>query len=135
MTTYVVDASSLLRFLDREPGYVRVAELLKEAARENVQLLVSAANWGEVVSVIYKAHGLAVTRTTLARLRTLPLNIVPVDAEHAETAAIFRQDHKMPYADALAGSLALLRGATLVTADFDFKSAERAIQVEFLPAK
>lgn len=135
MTTCVVDASALLRFLDREPGYIRIAELLKEASRGDIELLISAVNWGEVVSVLYKAHGLALTRTTLSRLRTLPIDIVPVDAEDAESAAIFRQDHKLPYADAFAGALALLSGSSLVTADFDFRSAERAIQVEFLPKK
>ena len=135
MTTYVADASALLRYLDREPGFTRMADLLKETARENTELLVSAVNWGEIISVIYRAHGISVARSTSSRLRALPLNILPVDTEHAEAAGIFKQDFKVPYADAFAGALALLRGATLITADFDFKPAAHAIQIEFLPGK
>jgi predicted nucleic acid-binding protein len=135
MSLYVVDASALLRYLDREPGFDRVAQLLKEAARGKSELLVSAVNWGEVISVIYKAHGLSVARSTSARMLALPMTIISVDADHAERAGILKPDFKLPYADAFAGALAQARGATLVTADFDFKSAAHAIQIEYLPAK
>ena len=135
MSLYVADASALLRYLDREPGFDRVARLLKEAARGKSELLVSAVNWGEVFSVIYKAHGLSVARSASARMLALPLTVVSVDADQAERAGILKQDFKLPYADAFAGALTMARGATLVTADFDFKPAAYAIQIEFLPTK
>lgn len=135
MTVYVVDASALLRYLDREPGFDRIAQLLKEAARAKCELLVSAVNWGEVISVIYKVHGLSMTRSVSSQIRALPLTIVSVDADYAERAGIMKQDFKLPYADAFAGALAIAREATLVTADFDFKAAAHAISVEFLPGK
>jgi len=135
MSHYVADASALLRYLDREPGFNRIAQLLKEAARSKNEVFVSAVNWGEVISVIYKAHGLSVTRNMSSQIRALPLTIVSVDAEQAETAAILKQDFRLPYADALAGALALTTGATLITADFDFKPAADAIRIEFLPTK
>lgn len=135
MTEYVLDASALLRFLDREPGFDRIAGLLKQATRGGTRLLVSAVNWGEVVSVLCRAHGLSAAKATASKLRTLPLEIVAADAERAEEAGIFKQDFKVPYADAFAGSLAIREKATLVTADFDFKSATRSIAIEFLPEK
>src|SRR6266568_4482371 len=103
MSTYVLDASALLRYLDREPGFDRVAGLLKRATRGGIGLLVSAVNWGEMASVLYQVH--------------------------AEEAGRFKQDFKTPYADAFAGSLALREKATLVTADFDFKSAANTIKI------
>jgi len=135
MSLYVADASALLRYLDREPGYDRVAQLLKECSRGKSEVLVSAVNWGEIISVIYKAHGMSVAKSTSARMQALPITIISVDANHAETAGILKQDFKLPYADAFAGALALLKGATLVTADFDFKPAAHAIKIEFLPTK
>lgn len=135
MNLYVADASALLRYLDREPGFDRVAQLLKEGARGKSELLVSAVNWGEVVSVVYKAHGLSVARSVSVRMLALPLTVVSVDADLAERAGILKQDFKLPYADAFAGSLALAKGATLVTADFDFKPAAHALKIEFLPTK
>jgi predicted nucleic acid-binding protein len=135
MTEYVLDASALLRYLDREPGFDRIAALLKQATKGGIRLLVSAVNWGEVVSVLCRAHGLSAARATASKLRALPLEIVAVDADRAEEAGIFKQDFKVPYADAFAGSLAMREKATLVTADFDFKSATRSVTIEFLPDK
>ena len=135
MNEYVLDASALLRYLDREPGFDRVAALLKQAARGGIRLLVSAVNWGEVVSVLCRAHGLSAARATASKLRALPLTIVAADAERAEEAGIFKQDFKVPSADAFAGSLAFREKATLVTADFDFKTATRSVKIEFLPEK
>jgi predicted nucleic acid-binding protein len=135
MNVYVLDASALLRYLDREPGFDRIAELLKQAARGDAGLLVSAVNWGELVSVLYRVHGPPVARITMQRLRALPLTIVSADANQSQEAGIFKQDFKVPYADAFAGSLAVREKATLVTADFDFKPAARTIKIEFLPHK
>ena len=135
MKIYVADASALLRYLDREPGFDRVAQLLKETARGKSELLVSAVNWGEIISVIYKAHGLSAARNTSARMQALPLAIISVDIDQAETAGILKHDFKLPYADAFASALALSKGATLITADFDFKPVAQTMPVEFLPAK
>src|SRR5690349_7558578 len=130
MTEYVLDASALLRYLDREPGFDRIAALLKQAARGAAGLLVSAVNWGEVVSVLYRVHGLSAALSTASKLRVLPFAIVAADADRAEEAGVFKQDFKVPYADAFAGSLARREKATLVTADFDFKAAATTITVE-----
>ncbi len=130
----MLDASALLRYLDREPGFGRIAQLLKQATKGEATLLVSAVNWGEVVSVLYRVHG-AAGRMTGAKLRALPLNIVSVDADLAERAGVFKQDFKVSYADAFAGSLAVAEKATLVTADFDFKASSRVVKTEFLPDK
>ena len=135
MRAYVLDASALLRYLDRESGFERVATLLKQAAREDVRLLVSAVNWGEVASVLYNAHNASVARETISKLRALPLTITSVNADQAEEAGSFKQDFKTPYADAFAGSLAFREKATLVTADFDFKLASQSMRIEFLPNK
>ncbi len=135
MRAYVLDASALLRYLDRESGFERVATLLKQAAREDVRLMVSAVNWGEVASVLYNAHNASVARETISKLRALPLTITSVNADQAEEAGSFKQDFKTPYADAFAGSLAFREKATLVTADFDFKLASQSMRIEFLPNK
>jgi predicted nucleic acid-binding protein len=90
------------------------------------------------VGALYKRAGgfSAPTNSLAANLAALPLTIVAADKELAEGAAIFKYDFKIPFVDAFAGSLALHENATLVTADYDFKSVpSRTIKVEFLPAK
>jgi predicted nucleic acid-binding protein len=138
MTTYVLDASAILRFTDKEAGFDLVRRLFIQAAQGEVELLLSAVNWGEIVSALYKrAGGLYTLMNSLAaNLAALPLTVVGADKELAESAAIFKHDFKVPFVDAFAGSLALRANATLVTADYDFKSVPSGIlKVEFLPIK
>ena len=68
-------------------------------------------------------------------MQALPLAIISVDIDQAETAGILKHDFKLPYADAFASALALSKGATLITADFDFKPVAQTMRIEFLPAK
>jgi PIN domain nuclease of toxin-antitoxin system len=138
MTTYVLDASAILRFSDKEAGFDRVRDLFIEAAQGKAELLLSAVNWGEIVGALYKrAGGLsALTNNLAANLAALPITVVPADKDLAASAAIFKYDFKVPFVDAFAGSLALHENATLVTADYDFKSVPSGtIKIEFLPAK
>ena len=138
MTTYVLDASAILRFSDKEAGFDRVRDLFIEATQGKAELLLSAVNWGEMVGALYKrAGGLsALTNNLAANLAALPLTVVPADKDLAASAAIFKYDFKVPFVDAFAGSLALHENATLVTADYDFKSVPSGtIKIEFLPAK
>ncbi|MFZ3213581.1 MAG: PIN domain-containing protein [Terriglobales bacterium] len=141
MTTWVLDASAILRYTDQEPGYKRVRELFKQAAKGDAELLLSAVNWGEIVGALYKRVGMMRARTIAGNLAALPMTVVPVGAGDAETAAIFTCDFKVPYADAFAGALTLAHStpkqqATLMTADYDFKAIPAGtIKIEFLPPK
>jgi PIN domain nuclease of toxin-antitoxin system len=138
MTTYVLDASAILRFTDKEAGFNRVRDLLARAAQGEVELLLSAVNWGEIVGALYKRAGgvSALVNSLAANLAALPLTIVAMEKDLAESAAIFKYDFKLPFVDAFAGSLAAQEKATLVTADYDFKSVTSGtIRIEFLPVK
>ncbi len=139
---YVLDASAILRFTDKEAGFDRVRDLFIQAAQGDVDLLLSAVNWGEIVGALYKrAGGLSASALTnvgslAANLAALPVTVVAADKDLAEGAAIFKYNFKVPFVDAFAGSLALQENATLVTADYDFKSVPSGtIEIEFLPAK
>jgi len=132
---YVLDASSLLRFLDDEAGAARMEDLLNQARLGKAELLLSAVNWGEIVYVLARAHGSAQAQRMVASLRSLPLTIVGASAAHAEQAAWFKDQFRVPYADAFAGALAESEHVPLVTADYDFKTAAAEMKIEFLPAK
>ena len=138
MTTFVLDASAILRFSDKEAGFDRVRDLFIQGAQGKVELLLSAVNWGEIVGALNKrAGGLSVlTNNLAANLAALPIRVVPADKDLAASAATLKYDFKVPFVDAFAGSLALHENATLVTADYDFKSVPSGtIKIEFLPAK
>lgn len=135
---YVLDASAILRFTDKEAGFERVRDLFYESAEGSTQLLLSAVNWGEIVTVLYKKSG-AGAEAILASLAALPMTVVPVDAAAAAVAGKFKWSFNVPYADAFAGALTVSHKsvhATLVTADYDFKNVPKGtIKIEFLPAR
>ena len=136
MRVSVLDASALLRFLDAEPGSDYVERLLLQCAAGEATLLMAAVNWGECISAIVRYKGMDAASDLINKLSSLRITVIPIDASAAEDAAFFKQRFKIPYADAFAGSLALRETATLVTADFDFKSLPAGVlRIEFLPLK
>ena len=98
--TYVLDASAILRFTDKEAGFERVRDLLMQAAKGNIELLLSAVNWGELAGAIYKRSGvlpssMAKSGALIADLAALPITIVAADKERAEDAAVFKCNYKV----------------------------------------
>jgi predicted nucleic acid-binding protein len=139
MKAFVLDASALLRFTDKEAGFERVRSLLQKAARSEIDLLMSAVNWGEVVHAVTRRAGSGAA-TILDSLAALPVTIVPVDAQDAADAGRFKARYGVPYADSFAAVLTMRRQAgadvTLVTADNDFRRIPGGtLRIDFLPGK
>ena len=130
MKRYVLDASALMAFFEREPGADRVEQLLSAAAASERPLLMSVVNWGEVYYSTWRKYGEEVARRTLAEIAQLPIEVVDVDMEMTKLAASFKARHKLPYADAFAAALAKERRASLITTDKDFKLIEGEISLE-----
>jgi predicted nucleic acid-binding protein len=134
MRSFVLDASALLRFLHNEAGSARVEQLLMEAQQGQAELSMSAVNWGEVIYIISRESGVREAQSIIAAIKSMPLKIESVGSDSAEAAALFKQRWKVPYADAFAGVLGESSGATLVTADNDFRLVHSGLTVEFLPS-
>jgi ribonuclease VapC len=144
MTRYILDASALLRFTDKEKGWQRVEQVITEAAAGKATLLMTSVNWGEVAASVYKRNRDALqTRSVLTRLKALPIQVVEVDDTLAETAAFLKVNDKLPFADAFAAALLSQESSgkskelpVLLTADFDFKNVSNtSLRIEFLSAK
>jgi predicted nucleic acid-binding protein len=136
MTTYVLDASAILRFYDRESGWERVAQILTASMARRAELAISAIQWGEIVGAVRKKKGVAAELRAMGILSRFPLEIVPATAEYAVRAAELKVDRKIAYADAFAATLAReIAGSVLLTADYGFKAVEDLTQIEFLPQK
>jgi hypothetical protein len=59
----------------------------------------------------------------------LPLEIVAADLELTRSAAELRAEHKLPYIDCFAASLAVSRKASLATSDKDFGQVEKRLEI------
>jgi|SRR5208282_3615190 len=131
---YVLDANALSGFFeDREGTAGRVENLLEEALRRDLPLLMSAVNWGEVFYVAWRRHGEAYARQAEAKLGELPIAVIAVDRERASRAGALKQKHGLGYVDAFAAELAIERGAWLVTADPEFQKVGKALTIYPLP--
>ncbi len=128
----VLDASALLAYLRREPGYGEVVKALDLAYTEDDTLLISAVNWGEVSYVMERDMGAEKARLILQATASFPIDIVPADKESSESAAEFKSSGKLAYADGFAAALAQFSGGELLTADRDFESVRGQIKVRFI---
>jgi len=136
MTTYVLDASALIRYLDDEAGAARVEEILKGATRGRARVWLSAIQWGEVAGNLRKRFGAADEARILSGFLPSEVEIVPVTGERAVSAAELKVDRKIGYADAFAVELAAgSPECVLVTADYGFKAVEELVRIEFLAGK
>ena len=129
MKRYVLDASALMAFFEREPGADQVEELIRAAAASERPLLISVVNWGEVYYSIWRKYGEDAAGRKAEEIARLPIEVVPADLDLARLAASFKARHKLPYADAFAAALALSRKASLVTSDPDFKPLARQLDL------
>jgi len=134
MRRYVLDANALLAFFeDRRGRAQKIRHLLSEAVRQDVPLLMSAVNWGEVFYIAWRLHGEAQALEAEVRLQEMPIAIISVDRERASRAGALKQKHSLGYADAFAAELAIEHGAWLVTADPEFSKVGKALSVYALP--
>ena len=119
MVIFVLDTSALIRFVDNEAGADRVAQILGQQETGNARVLLSAVNWGEVVFIIAKRYAESLP-SSLATLKDLEIEIVPVDEVRSARTALLRHKYKIPYADAFGVELASdSSDHILITADFD----------------
>jgi len=136
MVGYVLDSSAILRYLHRQAGAERVAEIIAEHVSGNCEVMICAAHWGEVAGITCKLYGKHEMASVLERLASLGLRVVAADAGRAVRAAMIKFDTAIPYVDAFEVELAAEgEDRILVTADYDFKAASRAVKIEFLPTK
>ncbi len=130
---FVLDASAVLRLLDREAGMDRVREIHNRHLSGEVEAFISSMHFGEIIGVFYRRHGLNSSAFEIAELRALQLTVGSVTAERAERGARIKAEHSIPYVDSLAVELASdMPNSVLITADFDMKPAERLVKIEFL---
>jgi predicted nucleic acid-binding protein len=129
---YVLDANAVLNLMDDSRGAERMEQLLQQAVRANIPLLMSVVNWGEVFYLLWQRLGEEKARQTMADLSRLQLDLVPVDLFQVLKASEIKAVHKIPYVDCFAAALAETRQAVLVTSDRDFEKLGRRVEILWL---
>lgn len=127
--TRVLDSYSLIAFLENEPGAAQMRQVLRSARNSGLALLLCTVNWGEVFYITLREEGREQAERAVKFISTLPIQIVPADAELARQAAEFKARGKISYADCFAAALAKTKKAELVTGDKEFKQVEEDVKI------
>lgn len=135
MVIYALDASALLRFIDKEAGAEQVRSILYGRMSGKHRVLVCALHWGEVACNLYRKKGPEIQQQVMDRFSYLGLEFIPATPERAIHAAILKAQLKIPYVDAFGVELAQSLPCTFVTADYDLKPAADCAEILFLPKK
>ena len=128
----VLDAYSLIAYLEGEAGKDRMIEIIRDARDTGRDLLLSVVNWGEVYYITLREAGLKRAEAVSHVISTLPIQLIPADLDLAKKAAEFKAKKKMSYADCFAAALAKLRNAELVTGDEDFRQVKDEVKILWL---
>ena len=124
MEAFVLDACSLIAFLNDEEGAGKVEDLLRKAKAEKVKLYMNKLNILEVYYGVYRDDGEEAADETLSKILDLPIEIVDdlSDAVLKESGRL-KAGYSISLADSIAVAEAKVRDVELVTADhheFDF---------------
>ena len=128
----ILDAHGLMIYLEKEPGYEKIASIFSSAVEKDERLLMTTVNYGEIYYVILRECGQSKTNEIENVLRALPMEIVDVDLFLAREAAKFKAFKKLSYADCFAAALTKIRRGELITGDREFESIEGEIKILWL---
>ncbi len=127
----VLDSHALMIYLEKEPGYEVVRDILCSAAESGKPCFMSRVNWGEIFYLAYRESPNKAEEIS-ALIDTFPIEITDIGRELARQAAIFKATRKMSYADCFSAALAKIKKSELVTGDREFKTVEDEIKVLWL---
>jgi uncharacterized protein len=128
----VLDAFAVMAFLESEPGAASVRQLLLQAVRGELRLLLTVVNLGEVYYSITRAASQATADETLDALVNLPLDVVDVDWELARQAAVLKSVTPIAYGDCFAAGLAITQDCPVVTSDPEFRRLANRVRIEWI---
>lgn len=132
MRSSVLDSYAVLAYLFAESGHEKVVTLLDRAAKSGGNALIAAPNWAEVRYHVERKAGLSRWGEIRDKLLALPIEVVPVGQELAETAGAIKAHEKMSLADCFAAALAKNRKADVYTGDPEFKAVEDDIRIVWI---
>ena len=126
---HVLDASALMTYLEKQPGYEKIKDLFVNASESGKYLLMTTVNWGEVFYILIRGHGISEAERIQKIIETFPIEFVPADLRITQQAAIFKATKKLPYADSFAAALAKVHKGAVVTGDKEFKIIENEVKI------
>jgi predicted nucleic acid-binding protein len=128
----VLDSWAVIAYLEDEDAAAKVADIIADAHDEQIPLLMTVVNAGEVWYIVARQTSAADADGSIKQLRDLGIEFVDADWGLAKDAGYFKSKNKMSFADAFAAALAKQRKAHLATGDQEFKQVENEVTINWL---
>ena len=132
MKLYVLDSFALLVFFEQQKDWKKVEQFLVDASTENIELLMSGINYGELFYISAQREGMAEANKIMKVVDSLPIKIVYPDKELTLASAEIKSKGGLSFADCFAASLAKKHKAKLITGDPEFKKLSKEISLEWI---
>jgi predicted nucleic acid-binding protein len=126
--SFLLDTSALLALRGGETGAEEVEDLLRSAARGSCLVLASFMTRMELLYIIRRAEGEEAARQALRLIDTFGLTWVSCDSEILDAAAALKAEGGLSVADCWIGAKAIVRNATLLHRDPEFREFPRIPQ-------
>jgi ribonuclease VapC len=128
----VLDSWAVIAYLEDEDAAAKVADIIADAHDEQIPLLMTVVNAGEVWYIVARQTSAADADGSIKQLRDLGIQFVDADWGLAKDAGYFKSKNKMSFADGFAAALAKQRKAHLATGDPEFRQIEKEITISWL---
>ena len=126
---FIFDSYALLKLLQKEKGYEKVAKLLSEIMKTGATKYLNAMNLGEIIYSTKRHFGDQKKLEVLANIERLSFIVLPVPNELIFQAAEYKAQYNISYADCFVLASALEHKASIVTGDPEFKRVEHLVRI------
>jgi predicted nucleic acid-binding protein len=128
----VLDSWAVIAYLEGEAAAERVADHIADAHEQDIPLLMSVVNAGEVWYIIARETSVSDADRSIKEMKHIGIEFIDADWALAHEAGGFKSKHRMSFADCFAAALAKHRKALLLTGDPEFKQVEQEIIIDWL---
>ena len=129
----LLDSYALLAYLNKEDGFEKVRNVLANAQKSSLPVLMNELNVGETYYILYRNRGHEQAEYFLDTvLAGLPISMISNDFNAVISASNIKARNALSFADCFAVATAQRENAVILTGDPEFKNVEKLVKIDWL---
>ena len=129
----LLDSYALLAYLNKEFGFEKVRDVLANAQKSSLPVLMNELNVGETYYILYRKRGQEQAEYFLDTvLAGLPISMISNDFNAVISASKIKAQHALSFADCFVVATAQRENAVILTGDPEFKNVEKLVKIDWL---
>ena len=129
----LLDSYALLAYLNKEDGFEKVRNVLANAQKSSLPVLMNELNVGETYYILYRKRGHEQAEYFLDTvLAGLPISMISNDFNAVISASKIKARNALSFADCFAVATAQRENAVILTGNPEFKNVEKLVKIDWL---